>query len=76
MAYRYWCGECSFKTTWLPQSEGERRQVEHYAARHPGIPPAGQVEINRKSAGGCGGCLTAVAVVVLMFLFASLALHH
>lgn len=75
MAYRYWCGECGFKTPWLTQSEGEQRQIDHYAARHPGIEPGGQVEVNRKNPGGSGGCLTAVAVVVLLLLVAA-SCHH
>ncbi|WP_433544328.1 hypothetical protein ACQPZG_03870 (plasmid) [Streptomyces sp. CA-294286] len=46
---RYWCGECTFKTPWLTEPEGLRRQIEHYAGRHPGTPPGGQVETRRRN---------------------------
>ncbi|MEY9878266.1 hypothetical protein ABH931_007793 [Streptacidiphilus sp. MAP12-33] len=71
MAYRYWCGECGFRTPWLSRSQGERKQLDHYAARHPGIEPGGHVEANRKNPDGGVGCLPAMAVVVLLLLVAA-----
>ncbi|MFD7027556.1 hypothetical protein ACFWAR_05935 [Streptomyces sp. NPDC059917] len=44
MAERYWCAECGFKTPWLDGTEGPARQIEHYARKHPGTAPGGQVE--------------------------------
>ncbi|MFJ7203636.1 hypothetical protein ACIQWR_08890 [Streptomyces sp. NPDC098789] len=44
MAKRYWCAECGFKTPWLDGAEGPGRQIEHYARKHPGTSPGGQVE--------------------------------
>ncbi|MER5863276.1 hypothetical protein [Kitasatospora sp. NPDC002040] len=72
MANRYWCGECSFKTPWLGESEGLRRQIEHYADRHPGTPPGGQVETRRRGSAVAHGCLrlTAVALTLLVVVAA------
>lgn len=66
MANRYWCGECSFKTPWLGESEGLRRQIEHYAGRHPGTPPGGQVETRRRDPGTGHGCLRLAAVALVL----------
>ncbi|MFJ8622370.1 hypothetical protein ACIRD3_05935 [Kitasatospora sp. NPDC093550] len=72
MAYRYWCGECGYKTLWLTESDGAKRQIEHYERRHPGIPPGGQVEVNGRTAGGGGGgCLALLALGVLLLLAAA-----
>ncbi|MFD7260472.1 hypothetical protein [Streptomyces sp. NPDC059874] len=67
MANRYWCGECGFKTPWLEKSEGLRRQIEHYASKHPGSSPGGQVETRRRSPVASRGCLllATTALVVL-----------
>lgn len=74
VAYRFWCGECGYKSDWGSESQGERQQIEHYAARHPGTPPGGQVEVNRKDPEG-GACLPVVLVaIVLLILLASC--HH
>ncbi|GGP59621.1 hypothetical protein [Streptomyces sindenensis] len=72
MVYRYWCGDCSFKTPWLEESEGLRQQIEHYAARHPGTPPGGQIESRRGDSGGARACLqlAAIALVLLAILAA------
>ncbi|MFF2042725.1 hypothetical protein ACFVVX_20065 [Kitasatospora sp. NPDC058170] len=78
MAFRYWCGECGFRTSWLGRSEGERQQIEHYARRHPGTPPGGHVEAGRSRDGGCGcgcGCLP-LAVVALLLLVLAAACHR
>ncbi|MFI5980267.1 hypothetical protein ACIBEA_05250 [Streptomyces sp. NPDC051555] len=48
MAKRYWCAECGFKTPWLDGEEGPGRQIEHYARKHPGTSPGGQVETRRR----------------------------
>ncbi|MEV6208272.1 hypothetical protein [Kitasatospora sp. NPDC051914] len=71
MAYRYWCGECGFRTAWLGESEGERQQVEHYRRKHPGIPPGGHVEVDRKDPGGGLGCLRLVVVAVVLLALAA-----
>ncbi|MEV4612468.1 hypothetical protein AB0K43_07695 [Kitasatospora sp. NPDC049258] len=71
MAYRYWCGECGFRTAWLGESQGEQQQIEHYAKQHPGIPPGGQVETNRKRPDGGGGCLPAAGIILLLVVAAA-----
>ncbi|MET9700897.1 hypothetical protein ABZY31_28835 [Streptomyces sp. NPDC006529] len=71
MANRFWCGECTFKTPWVDEPEGLRRQIEHYARKHPGTTPGGQVETRRGGRPGprtaglllAGGVLVAAAVV-------------
>ncbi|WP_327169358.1 hypothetical protein [Streptomyces subrutilus] len=75
MANRCWCGECSFKTPWLGEPEGLRRQIEHYARRHPGTPPGGQVETRRRGAGAGHGCL-GLAAVALVLLAVVAACRH
>ncbi|MFC9293752.1 hypothetical protein ACFTWH_06825 [Streptomyces sp. NPDC057011] len=67
MANRYWCGECGFKTPWLEESEGLSRQIEHYARKHPGSSPGGQVETRRRRPVAGRGCLllTTAALVLL-----------
>ncbi|MEU0936759.1 hypothetical protein [Embleya sp. NPDC005971] len=70
MAYRYWCGECGFKTSWLTESQGAQQQIEHYAHRHPGIVPGGQVEANGKNPNGMGCAQVVGLVVLLLFLVA------
>jgi hypothetical protein len=74
MAYRYWCGECGFKTPWLSEAQGEQQQIEHYTKRHPGIPPGGHVEVNRRNPNGDGGCLRMTTMVVLLLLIAASAI--
>ncbi|AEW99584.1 hypothetical protein [Streptantibioticus cattleyicolor] len=76
MAYRYWCGECGYKTPWVTESEGVELQIEHYAKRHPGIPPGGHVEADRRRPGGGVACLQAVFVIVLLLSFAVSCHHH
>ncbi|MEU6279937.1 hypothetical protein [Streptomyces sp. NPDC047028] len=71
MRYRYWCGECGFRTAWLTQADGERQQIEHYAGKHPGTPPGGHVESARRNPDGGPGCLHLLAVVVLLLLIAA-----
>lgn len=72
MIYRYWCGDCSFKTPWLGESEGLRQQIEHYAGKHPGTPLGGQIESRRRESGGARACLqlAAIALVLLAILAA------
>lgn len=71
MAYRYWCGECGFKTPWLSESQVEKQQFEHYVKKHPGIDPGGHVEVNRTNPNGGLGCLQAVGIVVLLLILAA-----
>ncbi|MGW4061528.1 hypothetical protein ACWEGE_24825 [Amycolatopsis sp. NPDC004747] len=68
--YRYWCGECSYRTPWLTESEGAARQTRHYAQRHARTPPGGRVEVRAKRGEG-GGCVWLVAVLFLVLLLAS-----
>ncbi|MGW2180875.1 hypothetical protein ACWCXX_22840 [Streptomyces sp. NPDC001732] len=70
MSYRFWCGECGFKTPWLSESQGEKRQLEHYEKQHPGILPGGHVEANRKDPEG-GGCLSVLGIIVLLLIIAA-----
>lgn len=73
MAYRYWCGECGFRTPWLSASEGEQQQLEHYAKQHPEIDPGGQVEADRRNPAGGHGWLRTAGVVVLLLALAALS---
>ncbi|MGA5069200.1 hypothetical protein ACPB9E_36520 [Streptomyces exfoliatus] len=66
MVNRYWCGECSFKTPWRGGAEGLRRQIEHYAEKHPGTPPGGQIETRRRHPGRGHGCLLLAAVALVL----------
>ncbi|AUG79443.1 hypothetical protein CFP65_4717 [Kitasatospora sp. MMS16-BH015] len=71
MAYRYWCGECGFKTAWSTESQGERQQIEHYRKQHPGLVPGGQVEVNHRSPSGAPGCLQLLGLLVLLLVLAA-----
>ncbi|WP_326768008.1 hypothetical protein OG978_28875 [Streptomyces sp. NBC_01591] len=71
MAYRFWCGECGFKTPWLAESEGAQRQLEHYTKQHPGILAGGHVETNRKNPQGSLGCLQVAGILVLLLIIAA-----
>ncbi|EIE98869.1 hypothetical protein SacglDRAFT_01960 [Saccharomonospora glauca K62] len=55
--FRYWCGECGYRTPWLDEAEGAERLAEHYRRRHPGVVADGDFEIRRsgRSRGGCLG---------------------
>ncbi|MFG3052586.1 hypothetical protein ACGFZP_16735 [Kitasatospora sp. NPDC048239] len=76
MAFRYWCGECGFRTPWLGRSEGERQQIDHYTKWHPGTPPGGDVEVGRSRDAGLGcGCLP-LAVIALLLLVVAVAFHR
>ncbi|MEU2630093.1 hypothetical protein [Kitasatospora sp. NPDC007106] len=75
MAHRYWCGECSFKTPWLSTAEGERQQIAHYAAKHPGTPPGGQVE-HRRGGSRAGRGYLRLAAVALVLLAVVAACHR
>jgi hypothetical protein len=68
--YRYWCGECSYRTPWLTESEGAAWQTRHYARRHVPTPPGGRVEVRAKRSEG-GGCVWLVALLFLVLLVAS-----
>ncbi|WP_406194703.1 hypothetical protein OH807_05755 [Kitasatospora sp. NBC_01560] len=74
MVFRYWCGECGYRTGWVGRSEGERQQVGHYARRHAGTPPGGHVEVGRRRGAGCG-CLP-LAVVALLLVVVAAACHR
>ena len=68
--YRYWCGECHYRTPWLTESQGADQQLEHYVRRHPGIEPGGRVEVRTGSGGGVG-CLALVGLLFLVLLLAA-----
>lgn len=74
MAYRYWCGECGFKTDWTSESQIEHQQMKHYASRHPRIPPGGLVETNRKNPNGIS-CARVAALLVLLLIVAVSCRH-
>ncbi|ASU84471.1 hypothetical protein CDO52_18170 [Nocardiopsis gilva YIM 90087] len=73
MAYRYRCGECTFKTGWITESEAEDRAVAHYADHHPQLIPGGMVEFNaeKRDSHGCLGCIPVVAILFLLLMIAS-----
>ncbi|MFJ2937961.1 hypothetical protein ACIO8G_35015 [Streptomyces sp. NPDC087219] len=75
MANRYWCGECSFKTPWRGEPEGLRLQIKHYAEKHPGTPPGGQVETRRRSSGKRNGYLLLAAVVLVLLTVVAACPH-
>jgi hypothetical protein len=68
--YRYWCGECRYRTPWLTESEGADSQLRHYAQRHSGIEPGGRVEV-RTGSGGGAGCLALVGLLFVVLLLAA-----
>ncbi|MET8847860.1 hypothetical protein [Amycolatopsis sp. NPDC004625] len=68
--YRYWCGECSYRTPWQTESQGAATQAGHYARRHGRTLPGGRVEVRAKRTEG-GGCVWLVALLFLVLLLAS-----
>jgi hypothetical protein len=68
--YRYWCGECRYRTGWLTESQGAEQQERHHDARHPDVAPGGRVEIRQRASNGIG-CLGVVGVLFLILLLAS-----
>ncbi|WP_299534234.1 hypothetical protein [uncultured Streptomyces sp.] len=66
MAYRFWCGECRHHTSWLRESEAERKHLDHYVAAHPRIAPGGRVETNGKDPAGGSGCFLVLFVLTLL----------
>jgi hypothetical protein len=73
--YRYWCGECHYRTSWLTESEGVEQQLQHYARRHPSVEPGGRVEVRQGSNNGIG-CLTLVGILFLLLLLAPTCQHR
>ncbi|GAA1030685.1 MULTISPECIES: hypothetical protein [Amycolatopsis] len=63
--YRYWCGECGYRTPWLTRAGSAEQRTRHYAECHPGVPPRGQAERRRSASGGVG-CLVLVGVLLLI----------
>lgn len=70
MAYRYWCGECGFKTGWITESQVEQQQTEHYSRKHPIVFPGGHVEMNRKNPDGGVGCAQVVGILIVLLILA------
>ncbi|MBM9623842.1 hypothetical protein [Streptomyces zhihengii] len=68
MAYRYWCGECRHRTSWLRQSEAERKHLDHYVAEHPRIALGGRIEIDEKDPEGGSGCLLVLVLLSLVLV--------
>ncbi|AUG75044.1 hypothetical protein CFP65_0058 [Kitasatospora sp. MMS16-BH015] len=70
MAYRYWCGECGFKTPWLTEPQGRQAQIDHYTRNHPDTPPGGDVERGHRpstaAAFTCAGLIGAAVLLVLL----------
>ncbi|MFD2468845.1 hypothetical protein [Amycolatopsis silviterrae] len=64
--FRYWCGECGYRTPWLTRSQAAEERARHYAECHPGVPPVGQAE--RRPAGGGAGCLVLAGVLLLLLV--------
>jgi hypothetical protein len=73
--YRYWCGECGYRTSWLSESHGAAQQEAHYTRRHPAIISGGRVEVRGKRRDG-GGCLGLVGALFLVLLLASTCQHQ
>jgi hypothetical protein len=68
--YRYWCGECRYRTPWSTEWQGAGRQLRHYALHHPDVEPGGRVEVRRTAHSGAG-CVALVGALFLILLFAS-----
>ena len=68
--YRYWCGECHYRTTWLTESQGAEQQLRHYVKSHPGIEPGGHVEIRKRSGGGLG-CVLLIGLFFVVLMLAA-----
>ncbi|MET7643334.1 hypothetical protein ABZS83_06730 [Streptomyces sp. NPDC005426] len=68
MAFRFWCGECGFKTPWMGESQGAQRQLDHYVKQHPGIPAGGHVETDRRSPEGGFGFLHMAGIGLLLLI--------
>ncbi|MFE6763606.1 hypothetical protein [Streptomyces sp. NPDC057689] len=76
MVYRFWCGECGFKTPWLAESEGAQRQLDHYKKQHPGILAGGHVETARRNSQGRRridgrACLEVAVFLALVLIIAA-----
>ncbi|WP_255311987.1 hypothetical protein [Streptomyces sp. PTY087I2] len=71
MAYRYWCGECTSRTPWLSNARAQQAQIDHYAEKHPGIPPGGHVEVHRGDPQGGLGCLVFIGITVALLIVAA-----
>lgn len=73
--FRNSCGECRYTTPWLPESEAEQRIVDHYAQRHPDLPPGGTQQLDSGSGGGggCGGCGALALGLIVLFIIIALA---
>ncbi|MFG3135666.1 hypothetical protein ACGFZA_05505 [Streptomyces sp. NPDC048211] len=75
MVYRFWCGECGFKTPWLAESEGAQRQLDHYNKQHPGIHAGGHVETGRRNPQDSRisglACLQVAGLLALLLIIAA-----
>jgi hypothetical protein len=64
--YRFWCGECGFRTPWGDEAEGRLALVRHCRRWHAGVAVGGQRERARGRTDGWGGCLPALCAVLLL----------
>ncbi|MBK1783570.1 hypothetical protein [Prauserella cavernicola] len=61
--FRYWCGECGYRTPWGDDAEGAERLALHYRRRHPGAEEGGDFEV--RSGARRSGCLGALMLLLL-----------
>jgi hypothetical protein len=40
MAWRYECGDCDTRTTWMPRADAEHARYQHHDDAHSGKAPA------------------------------------
>jgi hypothetical protein len=73
--YRYHCGRCRYRTSWLSEFSAADRQWQHYARRHPGITASGRLESRNARMRDGAGCLALVFLSLLLLLFAA-SCHH
>ncbi|MFE2878492.1 hypothetical protein ACFXG6_19705 [Streptomyces roseus] len=70
--YRFWCGECGFKTPWGTESEAGRGHTDHYGTRHPGLRLGGQVEtgptVPAREGTSCAVCATTAVLGLLLLV--------
>lgn len=46
--YRAICGECGYRSGWVPESLAEDAMVQHYRYKHSHLPPGGTMEIRTR----------------------------
>ncbi|RAG85806.1 hypothetical protein DN069_09875 [Streptacidiphilus pinicola] len=66
MKYRYWCGECGYKTPWADEPAGRLAQLRHYARWHAGVVPGGHRERRHRWSDVGQGCLVLLCLALLL----------